>query len=296
MGEHLSKLWDHDSRALGPAEPRWHPYWIPAAHCLASPPRVEYFSPPVELRGSVAFFWTLGCSGLAESIAELMAPAGDADLIYCLEGAGQTLVRGPQRRLTSISIDPSARYIGVRLEAGAAQRLTGLAASELLDRRLPAAPISSELADLLHEPTAAHESARFLAALVSLLRQQLPGCGNPAGLGLASRAMDVIRRSSGTSPVRDIARRLGCSERHLRRTMVAATGLAPKEYARIVRFQHAMHLVVRTPRPLAEIALELAYTDQAHMTRDFIALAERTPFALRRTMSVFDKKSAVPQG
>ena len=291
----MSGLWDHDGRTLGPAEPAWHPYWIPVANCLASPARLECFSPPVELRGAVAFFWTLGCAGSAEPIVELVAPAGDTDLIYCLEGSGQTLVRGPQRRLTSISIDRSARYVGVRLETGAAQRLTGLSASELLDRRLPAAPISSELADLLHGPTGAHERERILTALVGLLRRQLPGCGNPAELGLASRAMDVIRRSNGTSPVRDIARRLGCSERHLRRTMVAATGLSPKEYSRTVRFQHAMHFVTRTRRPLAEIAQDLAYTDQAHMTRDFVALADRTPFALRRTMSVFDKKSAVPQ-
>jgi hypothetical protein len=148
-----------------------------------------------------------------------MAPADDTDLIYRLEGARQTLVRGPQRRLTSISIDASARYVGVRLETGAAQRLTGLTASELLDRRLPIAPVSSELADLLSGPTAAHESERILAALVSLLRQQLPARGNLPEPGLASRAMDVIRRSRGTQPVRDIARRLGCSERHLRRTM-----------------------------------------------------------------------------
>jgi AraC-like DNA-binding protein len=51
-----------------------------------------------------------------------------------------------------------------------------------------------------------------------------------------------------------------------------------------------MHFVTRTRRPLAEIALDLAYTDQAHMTREFIVLADRTPFALRRAMSAFDKK------
>jgi AraC-like DNA-binding protein len=160
----------------------------------------------------------------------------------------------------------------------------------LLDRRLPAAPITRELGDLLCRSAGAHESERIFAELVGMLRQQLAEYGNPGARNLASIALQLIRGARGTSPVRDVARRLGCSERHLRRTLVVTTGLSPKEHARIVRFRHALHFVARTRRPLAEIAADLAYTDQAHMTRDFTALADRTPFALRRAMSAFDKK------
>jgi AraC-like DNA-binding protein len=56
-----------------------------------------------------------------------------------------------------------------------------------------------------------------------------------------------------------------------------------------------MHLVTQTGRSLAEISLDLAYTDQAHMTREFGELSGWTPFSLRRAMSAFDKKSkAIP--
>jgi hypothetical protein len=119
----------------------------------------------------------------------MVPPDGDVDLIYRLGGAGQTLVRGPQSRLTSISIDRFARYIGVRLATEAATRVTGLTAGELIDRRLPAAPINSELGDLLRRPAGGCESESIVGALVGMLRRQFADYGNPGAHSLASIAM-----------------------------------------------------------------------------------------------------------
>jgi hypothetical protein len=59
-------------------------------------------------------------------------------------------------------------------------------------------------------------------------------------------------------------------------------GLAPKAYARIVRFQRAVGLLggVRDGHTLADVAIECGYCDQSHLTRDFVALAGCTPTAL----------------
>lgn len=276
-----------------PREALWHPYWLPSAATHASLPYFECFSPPNELMHSVEFFWKLGWAGSAEPIWEMVAPDGDTDLIYCLGESGRSLVRGPQKRLTSISINPVS-YVGVRLRTGVAQLLTGLTAGELLDRRIPEAPIESQLVDALCKAAEERDSAKVFAALASLLRRRLCGRERAADCNVALVATRLIQRSNGILPVRDIARRLGCSERHLRRTLVAAIGLSPKQYARIVRFRHAMQLVMRTRQPLAGIAVDLGYTDQSHMTREFTAVAGRTPLVLRRAMSAFDKKSTPP--
>jgi AraC-like DNA-binding protein len=50
-----------------------------------------------------------------------------------------------------------------------------------------------------------------------------------------------------------------------------------------------MRQVTRTDCPLAQIAWDRGYTDQAHMTREFARLAGCSPFVLRRHMSAFDK-------
>jgi AraC-like DNA-binding protein len=149
--------------------------------------------------------------------------------------------------------------------------------------------------DHLHGADIVLAVRRALAGFVGALRQRAALSKDAAEPDISSKAIRMIRGSNGAWAIRDIARRLGCSERHLRRTVVTATGLSLKEHARIARFQRAMHLVTQTGRSLAEISLDLAYTDQAHMTREFGELSGWTPFSLRRAMSAFDKKSkAIP--
>ena len=59
-----------------------------------------------------------------------------------------------------------------------------------------------------------------------------------------------------------------------------STGSDPKAMARVLRFERARWMIVRPDRPtLATVAAECGYADQAHMTRDFQALAGASPMA-----------------
>jgi AraC-like DNA-binding protein len=52
-------------------------------------------------------------------------------------------------------------------------------------------------------------------------------------------------------------------------------GLAPKEYQRVARFEASRAVVGR--RPLAEVAAVCGYADQAHLAREWAALAGCPP-------------------
>ncbi len=52
--------------------------------------------------------------------------------------------------------------------------------------------------------------------------------------------------------------------------------MAPKRFARIVRFDNALTLLGRT-ESIATVAAELEYYDQAHMYRDFSEFGRLTP-------------------
>jgi AraC-like DNA-binding protein len=54
-------------------------------------------------------------------------------------------------------------------------------------------------------------------------------------------------------------------------------GISPRRFRADIRVQCALHAVVATPQPLAQIAGDLGFSDQAHMTRAFKALTGRTP-------------------
>jgi AraC-like DNA-binding protein len=69
-----------------------------------------------------------------------------------------------------------------------------------------------------------------------------------------------------------VADALGVSERQLHRRCLAHFGYGPKTVQRVLRFQDAVALA-RLDRPLARVAAEAGYADQAHLARDVKALA-----------------------
>jgi AraC-like DNA-binding protein len=98
-----------------------------------------------------------------------------------------------------------------------------------------------------------------------------------------TRAPARLRASEGRVPVHELAQELGCSRRHLTAHFRDHVGVAPKLFARILRFQRAVSLIDSEPS-WAAIAAQAGYFDQAHLIRDFQQFAGDAPteFARRR--------------
>jgi len=88
-----------------------------------------------------------------------------------------------------------------------------------------------------------------------------------------------LARVQGRVPVPELAREIGWSRRHLTERFHAELGVTPKTAARILRFEHACRTIMDERPSLAATALECGYHDQAHMTREWRALAGYTPRA-----------------
>jgi transcriptional regulator GlxA family with amidase domain len=89
-------------------------------------------------------------------------------------------------------------------------------------------------------------------------------------------------QSDGRLRVDELARDAGYSRRHLTARFRAEYGLAPKTAARVMRFERARALVARPEPPaLARIAAACGYADQAHMNREWRALAGASPLGWR---------------
>ncbi len=58
--------------------------------------------------------------------------------------------------------------------------------------------------------------------------------------------------------------------------------MTPMQYLRSVRTQAARRLLTATSRSLAEIAADVGYTDQSHLTKRFREVTGMTPAAYRR--------------
>jgi AraC-like DNA-binding protein len=93
------------------------------------------------------------------------------------------------------------------------------------------------------------------------------------------RAWQLIARSQGRVRVDDLALDTGWSRKRLWSRFRAQTGLSPKRAARLVRFDHAAHLLAAGVGP-AQVAAEVGFVDQSHLHRDVRHFTGTTPRAV----------------
>jgi AraC-like DNA-binding protein len=93
----------------------------------------------------------------------------------------------------------------------------------------------------------------------------------------AAWAWQRLAASAGGLPITALARDIGWSRAHLTERFRTAFGLGPKTAARIFRFEHACRALKTDPRRIAAVAHACGYHDQAHMTREWRALAGSSP-------------------
>lgn len=94
-------------------------------------------------------------------------------------------------------------------------------------------------------------------------------------------AWQLLVESRGNAPVAELADAVGWSRQHLRNRFATEFGPSPKLAARVMRFDRARRMLQTTPSfvTIAQVAATCGYYDQAHLTRDFAALAGCSPRA-----------------
>jgi transcriptional regulator GlxA family with amidase domain len=98
-----------------------------------------------------------------------------------------------------------------------------------------------------------------------------------------SAALKTLYAASGNVSISELADAQRISSRQLQRMFAAQLGIAPKTLAKLVRFALGWSTMLRQPDlTLAELALELGYSDQAHLTNDFRSLGRESPRVFRK--------------
>jgi AraC-like DNA-binding protein len=206
-------------------------------------------------------------------------------------GSYDTLVGG--LHTAPALITHQGRQSGIQLLVSplGARALLGMPAGELvsIDVEGPAVlgPLAHQIGERLR--AAGDWPARF-AVLDRMLTSRL--AADPAGPAVSSEASAEVSRAwrrllaaGGRCAVSGLATEIGWSDRHLRGRFRDETGLTPKAAARVIRFDQARRLLQRRAAaamalpPLADLAADCGYYDQAHLAREFRDLAGRPPSA-----------------
>jgi AraC-like DNA-binding protein len=232
--------------------------------------------------------------------------------LFCLDGRVEMLANAdpakPPGAFTAAVgglHDSPARIAQGDPQTGLQLRLTWRGARALLG--VPAGVLAGDtvdLGDLLagHPATLVDRLAtaggwaeRFAlldSELTALLRR---GRGERGVQPEVGYAWDRLAETGGNLRIEELAREVGWSRRYLAERFRAETGLAPKAAARVIRFEGTCDRLLAPDRPpLARVAAEAGYVDQAHLSRDFrdlagipatAWLAERTPHDARTPLS-----------
>ena len=169
----------------------------------------------------------------------------------------------------------SSRGVQFDLEPPAARALLGVPAGELAERTVALedliGPNAARLAERLH---AAPDPGGRFAVLDEVLIDALARA-RTAPRPDVERAWGLLRASGGRMRIDALAAALGCSRRHLVKQFHREVGVSPKVAARLIRFEAVRHRVGSAP--LARLAAEHGFSDEAHLAREFRSLGGASP-------------------
>ena len=201
----------------------------------------------------------------------------DLDAGWTVEGERfGSFAGGVYARPVRVRHEGTMRGVQFNLEPPAVRALLGVPAGELGHRTVGLedllGPDAGYLAERLHDASGrrgALPGDRRSAHAPARPRWSVPPRPDVA------RAWTLLRESGGRLRVGAVAEALGCSRRHLADRFAEEVGVSPKVAARLMRFESARARLGEVP--LARLAAECGYSDQAHLTREFQALGGASP-------------------
>ena len=211
---------------------------------------------------------------------------------------GQTppiiLLVGPRTDTFHVALDTKESYYGLRFWPYAAQPILGDQLERCREFIGPAASIlpklSGRLADFLPQQPDQHLVMNAFHRFAAEISTEIGPVDS-----VVQTAVKSMVQYKGNVPMSQLADELGISLRQLQRRFLAATGLKPKQFARLRRFRHAIAELLRDePRPWASVAVDAGYADQSHLVREFTQLIGLSAEELRRKQAMIDHQDVVP--
>jgi len=154
---------------------------------------------------------------------------------------------------------------------------TNLLADEVIDLDLL---VGSAVDELIGQLVIAPDWSSRFALVECFLERRLGGARREINSEVRW-AWTELCRTGGQVSIAALAREIGWSGRHFGRRFWEETGVKPKVAARRLRFDRARRMVQETSISLADAALDSGYSDQSHMTREFVQFAGCAPAVLR---------------
>jgi AraC-like DNA-binding protein len=231
-------------------------------------------------------------SSSAVAFEDTVFPSGCMEIIFNL-GAGNWQTQPADEFITHASIELWGQLnrplpvrsigrntmLGVRFYPHAAASILPDKASLFNNQVIDYRDISDRSIDTLQAQLQDTPSwKKRIALLEAWLLQQIQQAGKRLGkVDVVKDLMYELRHQDVYDTMESIATRYGISARYMQQLFLQYTGLTPKLYSQINRFQQSLQLVTNRNTSLTDIAYECGYADQSHFIKEFKAFTGTTP-------------------
>ncbi len=200
-----------------------------------------------------------------------------ANLVIEADAAG---LYGPELGRSHRRLHGTGWAFGALLQPGVARLLVAGPMRSLIGGSVPFDELrvtdAAGLARDVRAAVAAGDDAAAIEAFEAWLAAQSLVVDDDARL--ARRVVELAEHDRSILRAEDLARASGLGLRTLQRLVREQLGLTPKWLIRRYRMQEAAAALAAPDAPsLADLAAELGFTDQAHLTREFRAVIGETP-------------------
>ncbi|WP_326983893.1 helix-turn-helix domain-containing protein [Chryseobacterium sp. MYb264] len=254
------------------------------------------FEPPLELQDTIKCFWYNDTDfGDQETNFEVI-PDGFAEIIFHFGEGLQILQQGnlqslPSPFLVGLLNHPAHFYTKNRLQI-LAIRCFPWTVFDLLNLDStkkgvdtfdhPMAQLQAKLQHFINE--------NQIQEAIDLIKEYFLNLEISTDSTLYKAGI-AMRKANGSIPVSEIADAAHATVRTLERKFKQSSGHTVKDVTGLIRFEQARNTLWSQPDfVLAELALELGYTDQAHLSREFKRYSGVTPGTFARKA----KKERIP--
>jgi AraC-like DNA-binding protein len=246
-------------------------------------------APSADLSRLVFSFWEFtALSDDFDTIEHEIFPDGCISLFYHRNerfGLRRIIFSGLNLETIAVPIFPGDHYWGMRISPAACAHVLRTDPSAFRTLRMMEAEAFPHLtAGLLEKLGVCENFAEAVGAFEDHLRKL--DFGPQFDDQKIARAIEIIEATGGEIKIAGLAEELNLSTRQLERRFKAVSGLSPKQFARTRRLRAtAVALVENTKINWASRAAEMGFTDQAHLTHEFVSVTKRSPNSFAEKVS-----------
>ncbi|MDR3679753.1 MAG: helix-turn-helix domain-containing protein [Flavipsychrobacter sp.] len=250
----------------------------------------QEFEPPEELKDTIKCFWYNRRDSRAPQSSFEVQPDGYAEIIFYFGNLSNTsyskglqplpspFIMGLQNQPVVFHTEHRLEIIAVRCFPWTVFDLLGLPAGKhgVHVFEHPIAQLQNTLDKYI-------DADNIDGAIAAVKQYFLDTRLYTAADSTLFKAGDAMREANGTLPVSEVAAAAHATVRTLERKFKQSSGYSVKDVSGLMRFEQVRNRLWHQPDSnLAGLAVELGYTDQSHLSREFKRYSGTTPAAFAR--------------